>query len=147
MSWKDRHITLPTLHDNVSTHHVTVTSEDDILRKFWEVEESPQAEPNLSLQEKTVLRHFNETHTQNEDSRFIVPLPKNPDCGTQVPFPLTISACKKTNLKICHSHGRVHEVRSCRSHTSYETAKTNRSCILSTDACRTQHNHENQGCI
>ncbi len=49
------------------------------MRKFWEIEESPKAASNLSPQERTVMRHFSDTHTQKEDGRFVVPLPKNPD--------------------------------------------------------------------
>ena len=70
---------LQVLHSQVSTHHVTVTSGDDILRQFWEIEESPKAASNLSPQERTVIRHFDETHTLNKDGRFVVPLPKNLD--------------------------------------------------------------------
>ena len=30
---------------SIATHHVSVTSTDDLLRKFWEIEESPKASP------------------------------------------------------------------------------------------------------
>ncbi len=73
---------LQVLHSQVSTHHVTVTSTsgDDILRQFWEIEESPKAASNLSPQ---VIRHFDETHTLNEDGRFVVLTPnplESPEC-------------------------------------------------------------------
>ena len=70
---------LPTLQDSAFTHHVNVISGDDILRKFWEIEESPKAESNHSPEERMVVRHFQENHTRNKDGRFIVPLPKNPE--------------------------------------------------------------------
>jgi len=65
-----------TLLSEVTTHHATVMSGDDLLRKFWEVEESPKADANLSPQE--VVQHFREHHSRNGEGRFVVPLPKNP---------------------------------------------------------------------
>lgn len=46
---------------HVSTFHTSVTSGDDILHKFWEVEESPKNATALSLEERTVVRHFYST--------------------------------------------------------------------------------------
>ena len=47
----------------VASHHVSVDSGDDILRRFWEIEENPRSQADLSPQEQTVVRHFNENHT------------------------------------------------------------------------------------
>lgn len=61
----------------VAAHHVAVESGDDVLRKFWEVEESPKSSV-LTPEEKTVVQHFERTHSRNNSGRFVVPLPKDP---------------------------------------------------------------------
>ena len=63
---------------SIATHHVSVTSTDDLLRKFWEIEESPKGLSNLSPDERLVVQHFKDTHTCSDEGRFIVPLPKRP---------------------------------------------------------------------
>ena len=50
----------------VTTHHVSVAS-NDLLRRFWELEEQ-----SLSSEERTVLQHFKERHYRNKDGRFVV---------------------------------------------------------------------------
>ena len=67
-------------HCSIATHHVAVSSDDDILRKFWEVEEHPKDVSTLSPEERTVVQHFQETHTRNDVGRFVTPLPKKPQC-------------------------------------------------------------------
>ena len=67
-------------HVSIATHHVAVSSDDDILRKFWEVEEHPKDGSALSPEERTVVRHFQETHTRSNTGRFVVPLPKGQQC-------------------------------------------------------------------
>ena len=64
---------------HVATFHTSVASGDDILHRFWEVEESPKNATVLSLEERSVVRHFDSHHSRNEQGRFIVPLPKKPD--------------------------------------------------------------------
>ena len=63
---------------SIATHHVSVTSNDDLLRKFWEIEESPKGPSILSPDERLVVQHFKDTHTRSDEDRFIVPLPKRP---------------------------------------------------------------------
>ena len=60
------------------THHTTVLSGDDVLRKFWELEEPP-SELVLSVEERAVVQHFKENHFRLTDGRFAVPLPKRDD--------------------------------------------------------------------
>ena len=67
-------------HPSVASHHTSVTSSDDILRMFWEIEESPKEYANLSTEERSVVRHFEENHSRSETGRFIVPLPRNTQC-------------------------------------------------------------------
>ena len=62
----------------VASHHIAVASGDDILRRFREIEENPRDDCNLSPEERSVMRHFCETHTHTNSGRFVVPLPKNP---------------------------------------------------------------------
>ncbi len=50
-------------------------SGDDVLRKFWEVEESPKSSV---LKKNTVVQHFELTHSRNNSGRFVIPLPKDP---------------------------------------------------------------------
>ena len=69
-----------TLHpSSVTTYHTLVEAGDDILRKFWEIEEPPTKNVDISMEEQTVLRHFEQNHSRKEDGRFVVPLPKNND--------------------------------------------------------------------
>ena len=65
-------------HLTVASHHSTITSGDEILRMFWEIEENLKDFSNLSTEERLVVHHFKETHSRFETGRFIVPLPKNP---------------------------------------------------------------------
>ena len=69
---------LSTTPDKITNYHVSVTSGDDILRKFWEIEESTKTGSNFSPQERTVVHHFERNHSRRETGRFIVPLPKDP---------------------------------------------------------------------
>ena len=52
---------------------------EDLLRKFWEIEDPYSREPTLSIDEKTVVDHFQRTHQRDETSRFVVPLPQKGD--------------------------------------------------------------------
>lgn len=61
---------------SVATHHVSVISGDDLLRKFWEIEESPRDPSNLSPDERSVVQHFKDTHIHSNEGRFVVALPK-----------------------------------------------------------------------
>ena len=61
----------------VSSHCTSITSLDDSIHKFWEIEEAPTHDSELSLEERAVVRHFRETHTRS-DGRFIVALSKRP---------------------------------------------------------------------
>ena len=62
----------------VMSFHSFTPSGDDILRKFWEIEEPPSSTPAVTLEEHTVLKHFNAHHCRTEDGTFVVPLPKTP---------------------------------------------------------------------
>ena len=64
---------------HVATHHTVLISNDDVLRKFWEIEESPTGKPSLTPEERSVVQHFEANHTRTESGRFLVPLPRKPD--------------------------------------------------------------------
>ena len=52
-----------------------VLDDNEILRKFWEIEELiPKMGESLSI-----VNHFKETYTRNRDGRFIVTLPRRSD--------------------------------------------------------------------
>ena len=61
------------------SHHVSLLSGDDLLRKFWEMEEPPPEGPLLSAKERAVVHHFEANHSRTAEGRFIVPLPKKAD--------------------------------------------------------------------
>ena len=65
-------------HTAAASHHTAIVSGDDLIRKFWETEENPKHQSNLSVEERSVVRHFEENHSRSETGRFVVPLPKNP---------------------------------------------------------------------
>ena len=64
---------------SVTTYHTLVEAGDDILQKFWEIEEPPTKNADISMEERTVLRHFKQNHSRREAGRFVVPLPKKND--------------------------------------------------------------------
>ena len=45
---------------------------------FGKSKKNPRHDCNLSPEERSVMRHFCETHTRTNSGRFVVPLPKNP---------------------------------------------------------------------
>ena len=65
-------------HVSVTSLHSFVTSGDDILRRFWEIEEASPDQSALSMKERMVVRHFEANHSRSNDGRFIVPLPRDP---------------------------------------------------------------------
>ena len=60
----------------ITSHRVCVTSGNDLLQQFWEIEENTKHEFNQSPEERSFVQHFEKTHCRALDSRFIVPLPK-----------------------------------------------------------------------
>ena len=57
-------------------HHVVTVSGDDLLRKFWEVEEHQPSDLALTPEERFVIEHFKVNHSRDERGGFIVPLPR-----------------------------------------------------------------------
>ena len=62
--------------NHVTSHHASFITGDDLLRQFWEIEESPNSKVCLSPEEWTVMQHFKETNYRGNAGRFVVPLPK-----------------------------------------------------------------------
>ncbi|KAL5469510.1 hypothetical protein EMCRGX_G030772 [Ephydatia muelleri] len=62
----------------VAALHTIVGFKDDILRKFWEIEEGPTSNAAFSLEERSVLSHFKDNHFRTEEG-FMVSLPKRLD--------------------------------------------------------------------
>lgn len=60
---------------------ITHLSGDDILRHFWEIEESPLSVPILTMEERAVVRHFESNHCRGLGGRFVVALPRKPGAG------------------------------------------------------------------
>ena len=65
--------------NHITSNHVMLKSGDDILRQFWEIEHQPHDEVSMSVEEKSVVKHFQENHFRSSDGMFVVPLPKQPD--------------------------------------------------------------------
>ena len=63
---------------SIASHHVSIATGDDLLRKFWEIEECPKDQSYLNPEERLVVQHFKDNHSQSEDGCFIVLLPKKP---------------------------------------------------------------------
>lgn len=51
-------------------------SGDEVLRMFWEVEDRPLSEINLSPEERYTVQHFKANQTRTKDGRLMVSLPK-----------------------------------------------------------------------
>ena len=64
---------------HVAAHHALMSG-DDLLHKFWEIEECPAGNPILSPEERSVVLHFQNNHSRNDEGRFMVPLPRRPEC-------------------------------------------------------------------
>ena len=60
----------------VTTHHVSCATGDEILQKFWEVEDGPFSETIFSPVERSAIKHFKANQTHTKDGRFVAPLPK-----------------------------------------------------------------------
>lgn len=60
----------------VATHLTSVLTGDDLLRRFWEVEEKTIANCTLTLEERCAVEHFNSHRYRDQDGRFVVPMPK-----------------------------------------------------------------------
>ena len=59
----------------VTTYCASILTGDDLLRKFWEVRTVISKSQHCPLM-RSVVQHFNNTHTRNELGRFIMPLPR-----------------------------------------------------------------------
>ena len=66
--------------DCMISNDVSFLTRDELLRKFWEIEDGPRHDPMMfTPEEKMVQRQFLVTHKRSEDGRFIVQLPRKPD--------------------------------------------------------------------
>ena len=61
----------------LTIEHPPVTEE--LLRKFRVIEDPYSREPTLSIDEKTVLEHFERMHQRDEAGRIVIPLPRKGD--------------------------------------------------------------------
>ena len=61
---------------NIATHHSMLAAGDELLQRFWEVEENPRNHPTLSPEEKSVVQQLMDNHYRSEDRRFVALFPK-----------------------------------------------------------------------
>ena len=67
---------------HVTSHHVSTSlTDDDILRRFCEIEELTPNKSSPSIEDQSILNHIKNTHCQNQKGRFIVPLPRCTNVG------------------------------------------------------------------
>ena len=66
----------PLSTSQVTSYHATVTTGDEILQRFWQLEETPPESQALSSEEAAVVKQFKENHYRSSNGRFVVPLPK-----------------------------------------------------------------------
>ena len=52
---------------SVSSHHTNIASGDGVLCMFWEIEENPKENSNLSAEEREVVQHFKDNHFRSEN--------------------------------------------------------------------------------
>ena len=62
----------------ITSFHSSVSSKEDTLQRFWEIEEAPLDQSALSNEERMVVRHFDSNHSRSCEGRFVVPLPRDP---------------------------------------------------------------------
>ena len=55
------------------------TAVNDLLKRFWKIEDCNVQQPVLSLDERTVVEHFHTSHSRDAEGRYIVPLPMKTD--------------------------------------------------------------------
>ena len=70
--------------EHTCTHiviHHAMTSTDDLLRKFWEIEQAKHRPSDLAMtqEEQEVVTHLKKNNIIIPEGRFVVPLPKKKD--------------------------------------------------------------------
>ncbi len=70
----------PRVSNEIVTHHAAIGNVNDILRKFWEVEERIPKDNYLTTEEQIVTDHFKANFNRTEFGSFIVPLPRKLHC-------------------------------------------------------------------
>ena len=73
-----------TTPNEVLTHHVSLmtVSCDEVLKRFWEIEETVSDNGPLPLEEKHVAQHFKVNHYRTASGAFVIPLPKRQQSAT-----------------------------------------------------------------
>ncbi len=66
----------------IAIHHASLISGDELLRQFWEIEESPGCGTLHTPEEQSIVRHFRDNHFRTDGGRFAVPLLRRPDAMT-----------------------------------------------------------------
>ena len=64
---------------HIVSYHISILTGNDLLRRFWEIEECGSGNPSLFLDKRFVVDHFHDTHHRDGSGRFIVRLPWKPD--------------------------------------------------------------------
>ena len=58
------------------TTHLTILSGDELLQKFWELEEVSTCDSSYTPQERSVVEHYKTHHYRLDNGRFVTPLPR-----------------------------------------------------------------------
>ena len=81
---------------NHAVAHASVLSGNNLLQKFWAIEERVRNQSIMSAEECCAVKHFEENHQRAADGHFIVPLPMNPEVGVLVKAGLELVAHERT---------------------------------------------------
>ena len=138
---------------SVISHHTLTTSCDDLLRRFWEVEENVKHGSNLSPEERSVVQHFHENHQRTIDGRYPRNLmPRywvNQDHMQREDFCHSNAPCMpRVNLKPLTS--RIFGNEACGTSAHGRSGKAPTQRVLSPYACCQEgikHDHKNQSSI
>ena len=96
-------IASPCLNVNSDSTLTHLVQTDDLLKRFWEIEEIPSA-TNLSLEEKRCEQHFKAT-TYREDGRYVVSLPFKADCSLGESRSVALKRLEQTERRLTRDPG------------------------------------------
>ena len=96
--------------DQTGTCCFSTTTVDDVLKRFWEIEDYYLQQPVLSLDKWTVVEHFQREHNRDDTGRYIVPLPMKTNItplgelrSWRLKVSWFLSTCWQRNLNLMNS--------------------------------------------
>ena len=127
---------------HITTFHTSVTSSDDILRKFWELKESPFHQSYLTVEECAVVRHFESNHMRTAEEWFIAPLSRNlvaESIGKLRSQDVRFLSLERSLIWFWFCNAGVHWLGTYRGSCHIRFGEATREHILPPDACCVQN--------